>query len=89
MKQRGSPNVEPSQSAPTPGKLTADQPGEPRKSRVKISAPIAFYSISLFEKCFTGSVSVTACYVVRSRCVHPFYHRLHRSGGGIRVIYCT
>lgn len=41
MYQRGSPNVEPSQSAPVPDKLAADQPGEPRKSRVETSVLIA------------------------------------------------
>ncbi len=35
MNQRGSPILEPSQSAPTPGKLVADQPGEPRLNRVQ------------------------------------------------------
>lgn len=41
MYQRGSPNVEPSQSAHLPDKLAADQPGEPRQSRAETSALIA------------------------------------------------
>lgn len=71
MQHCGSPNVEPSQSAPSPDKPVADQPGEPRKSRAETSVLIAVLSISPFEESFTQLDILTAFSYGSLPQVHP------------------
>lgn len=61
MQQCGSPsNVEPSQSAPSPDKPVADQPGEPRQSRAKTSVLIAVSVYHCLKDVSPSCVSVAA-----------------------------
>ncbi len=85
MQQRGSPYLEPSQSASMPGKPVADQPGEPRLKGVRnpIQSDLILYHC--LRKVSSNRYS-HCLHVVRSRDVQPFCNHFQRSGSDNRVI---
>lgn len=85
MQQRGSPYLEPSQSASMPGKPVADQPGEPRLKGVRnpIQSDLILYHC--LRKVSSSGYS-HCLHVVRSRNVQPFCNHFQSSGSDNRVI---
>lgn len=86
MQQRGSPYLEPSQSAVMPGKPIADQPGEPQLNRIKYSVQSDLILYHRLKKVSSSVYFYGSLHVVRSRNVRPFCNHFQSSGSDNRVI---